>query len=200
MEQLEFERSIELLKKYDIGFVKFCIIKDEKSFDKIDYPIVLKVFSKEIVHKSDVGGVIAGIKNKKEVIDAYRKLRKISRHVLMQEMIYGKEIIIGMKRDSQFGPVIMFGLGGTLVEIIKDISFRICPVAKKDAIEMIKEIKSYKILEGVRGDAGVDINCLADLIVKISKLSLKEDIKEVDLNPVIADEKKAVVVDARFMI
>ena len=200
MEQLEFERSIELLKKYDVGFVESCIIKDEKDFDGINYPVVLKVFSKEIVHKSDVGGVIVGIKNKKEAIDAYKKLKKISRKILIQEMASGKEIIIGMKRDSQFGPVIMFGLGGTFVEIIKDISFRVCPVAKKDAIEMIKEIKSYKILEGFRGDDSVDIKGLADLIVKISKLSLKEDIKEIDLNPVIADEKKVVVVDGRFMI
>ncbi|MCK4521719.1 MAG: acetate--CoA ligase family protein [Nanoarchaeota archaeon] len=199
MKQLEFKKSLKLLKKYDINFVASCVIKDESAFNKVKYPLVLKVFSGKIIHKSDVGGVIVGIKDKEEAVKAFKKLKKASKNILMQKMVSGKEVIIGMKRDGQFGPVVMFGLGGIFVEVMKDISFRVCPVTKRNAVEMIKEIKSYKILEGIRGEKGININALADLIVNVSKLSLKNDVNEIDLNPVIVDDKKAVVVDVRFM-
>ncbi len=199
MKQLEFKKSLKLLKKYDINFVASCVIKDESAFNKVKYPLVLKVFSGKIIHKSDVGGVIVGIKDKEEAVKAFKKLKKVSKNILMQKMVSGKEVIIGMKRDGQFGPVVMFGLGGIFVEVMKDISFRVCPVTKRNAVEMIKEIKSYKILEGIRGEKGININALADLIVNVSKLSLKNDVNEIDLNPVIVDDKKAVVVDVRFM-
>lgn len=192
-------KTLELLKKYKLGFVDYKIVKDEKDLDKIDYPVVMKVFSEEIVHKSEKGGVIVNIKDKDDALAAFKKLRKISKDVLVQKMIFGKEVIIGMKKDPQFGPVIMFGLGGIFVEVMKDTSLRICPVNKDDAISMIKEIKAYKILSGTRGEKNVDIDGIANIIVKLSSLSLKEKINEIDLNPVMVNEKEAVIVDARFM-
>jgi len=202
MKQLKLEESLKLLKKYNIKYVNSKIVRNEDDFNKIriDYPIVLKVFSEDIIHKSEKGGVIVDIKNKKEAIGAFTKLSKISERVLMQDMVEGKEIIIGMKKDPQFGPVIMFGLGGIFVEVMKDVSFRVCPVNKQEAIDMIKEIKSFKILSGVRGENSVNIDALANMIVKISNLSLKEKLNEIDLNPVIVDDKEAIVVDVRFMV
>lgn len=200
MRQLNFEKSLALLKKYKIKFVESKIIKAEKDLDGVKYPIVLKVFSKEIIHKTDKGGVVLDLKNKEEAIKAFKRLKKISQKVLMQPMVSQKqEVIIGMKKDPQFGPVIMFGLGGIFVEVIKDISFRVCPVSKKDALEMIKEIKSYKVLTGLRGKQSVNINALADIIIKLSGLSLKEKVEEIDLNPVMVSNKGALVVDVRII-
>jgi acetyl-CoA synthetase (ADP-forming) len=200
MEQLNLDKTIKVLNKYGLKFVDYKIIKSEKDLEKIKFPVVMKVSSEKIVHKSDKGGVIVGIKNKDNAFSAFEKLRNISKDIIIQKMISGKEVIIGMKKDSQFGPVIMFGLGGIFVEVLKDVSFRVCPVSKDDAISMMKEIKMYKVLEGFRGEKGVNVNAIADIIVKISNLSLKENINEIDLNPVMANEKEAVIVDARFMI
>jgi len=200
MEQLSFEKSAKLLKKYKIPFTDYSIIKDEKDIEKIKYPIVMKVFSEKIIHKSDVGGIILNIKNKEEALQAFQKTKKLSKSALVQPMIKGKEIIIGMKKDLQFGPVIMFGLGGIFVEVMKDVSFRICPITKDDALSMIKEVKSYKILSGIRGEKPANIDSLAELIVKISNLAMKEKINEIDLNPVMINEKEAVAVDVRFMV
>ena len=199
MKLIELREIINLLKKYNLNFVESVVIKDKNIFDKIKYPIVLKVSSNKIIHKSDCGGVITNINNKKDAVENFNKLKRISKNIIAQKMVYGKEIIIGMKKDPQFGPVVMFGLGGIFVEIMKDVVFRICPIEKKEAIEMIKEIKSYSILEGVRGEKKVNINKIADIIVKISNLSLKEDINEIDLNPVIINDGGAFIVDARFM-
>jgi acetate---CoA ligase (ADP-forming) subunit beta len=199
MKQIKFEEILRLFKKYNLDFIDSKIIKNEKDLDNLKYPVVMKVASENVVHKSDVGGVIVGIKNIEEAKESYEKLKKISDKIVVQTMAKGKEVIIGMKRDDQFGPVIMFGLGGIFVELMKDVSFRICPVDKKNALEMIKEIKSSKILEGIRGDKPVNIDKLANIIVEISKLSIKEDIEEIDLNPVMVNEKNAIIVDARFM-
>lgn len=200
MKQLELRKSLDLLKKYKINFVDHKIIKNEKDLGNIRYPVVMKVFSEKIIHKSEEGGVIIGIKNREDAIKSFEKLKKISKDILIQKLVVGKEVIVGMKKDAQFGPVIMFGLGGIFVEVIKDVSLRICPVSKADALSMIKEIKSYKILEGIRGEKKVNINALADTISKISNLAMKEKIAEIDLNPIIVGENEAVVVDVRFMI
>jgi acetate---CoA ligase (ADP-forming) subunit beta len=199
MKQIKFEDTLRLIKKYNLNFIDSKNIKSECDLNQLKFPIVMKVASEEIVHKSDVGGVIVGIKNEEEAKLIYTKLKKISNKIIVQKMAKGKEVIIGMKRDAQFGPVIMFGLGGIFVELMKDVSFRICPVDKKNALDMIKEIKSSKILKGIRGDKPVNINKLAEIIVGISELSMKEDIEEIDLNPVMVNEETAIIVDARFM-
>ena len=201
MKQLEFKKSLELLKKYHIDCANSRFIESEKELDKIKYPIAMKVADDEIVHKSDVGGVIIGIRDKKDAIDSFKKLKKIGNDIIIQDMKKGNEIVIGMKRDSQFGPVIMFGLGGIFVEAIKDVSFRVCPTGKREAMDMIRETKVYNILKGMRGEKSANINAIIDMITKVSELSLKEKkINEIDLNPVIVNNKEAVVVDARFMI
>jgi len=200
MEQLSFEESVKLLKKYKISFIDHHIIKNEKDMEKIKYPVVMKVFSEKIIHKSDVGGIILNIRNKEEASNSFKKISRLSKSALVQPMVQGKEVIIGMKKDPQFGQVIMFGLGGIFVEVMKDVSFRICPVTKDDALSMIKEVKAYKILTGIRGEKSVNITSLAELIVKVSNLAIKEKINEIDLNPIIVNEKEAIAVDVRFMI
>jgi len=116
-------------------------------------------------------------------------------------MFYGNEVAIGMNRDDQFGPTIMFGLGGIFIEILKDVSLRVAPINKNEALEMIKEIKGFKILDGARGNKKANINTLVDILVNVSNLSLKEEqIKSIDFNPVIVNESKALVADFRIIV
>ena len=210
---VEFQESIQVLKKYLIPAPRYEIAKAEKDIallsKKIGYPQVMKIVSPDVIHKSDVGGVEVGINNDKDAAEAYaRILRNVKKNilgasitgVLIQKMFSGTEIIIGMKRDTQFGPVILFGLGGIFVEIMKDVAMRIAPVKKDDALEMIQEIKAHPLLEGARGTKPADINKIADIIVKISELSLKEEsITEIDLNPVLVDGKELNIVDVRMI-
>lgn len=172
--------------------------------EKTGYPLVLKVLSPSAVHKTDLGLVKTGIDNEDELTGAWAELaaKKIKKEgILVQKQLSGVEMVIGMKRDSQFGPVLMFGLGGIFVELLKDVSFRIAPLKKKDAREMVKEIKGHKALLGFRSQKPVDLEKLTGILLSLSKLSLQEKyVKEVDLNPVIANEKGAWVVDPRLLI
>ena len=209
MEQLSFEKTKKLLDKNKIPLVKSQLVKDEKALNnaikEIKFPLTMKVISKNIIHKSDIGGVILNIKNEEQAINSFNKILKKTKKqnpegILLQKMIQGQEIIVGMKRDPQFGPVLLFGLGGIYVEILKEKSLKITPVDKKSALEMIKEIKLFKILEGARGKEKINIESIAKIIVKLSELSEDKKIVEVDFNPIIATEKTAKVVDARIMI
>jgi len=207
MEVLGFEKTKRLLIKYKIPFSRTFLVKSEKevlSFaKKIGYPLVLKISASKILHKTESNGVKTEIKDEKELKKSFNKLIKIKNNegILVQKMEFGKEIALGMKKDPQFGPVIMAGLGGIFIEILKDVSFRICPVSEKEAKEMLKELKAYPVLEGYRGEKGINIKELAGIITKLSQLSLKEkNIKEIDLNPVIVNQKEAKVVDAKFVI
>ena len=179
--------------------------------DQIGFPVVLKVASPDISHKSDAGGVKVGLKNKTEVSKAYKEIMASARQkyptaniegVSVQSMARpGIEIIIGMFKDPQFGPVLMFGLGGILVEVLKDVSFRIVPLTRRDAREMIKEIKGYSLLEGYRGQEPANIPFLEDLLLKVSDFAEQTpEIKEIDLNPIFAYKDGAVVVDARIVL
>ncbi|MCX8146945.1 MAG: acetate--CoA ligase family protein [Candidatus Woesearchaeota archaeon] len=216
MEQLEIEKTSKLLEKYGLPFSKYFLVKSKeeavKAAKKLKFPVVMKTAAKEIVHKSDVGCVITGINNEKDAEKAYleiikntsklKKTKEISNitKVIVQRTEKGEEVIVGMKRDAQFGPVLMFGLGGIFVEILKDVSFRIAPVNKDGALEMIKETKASKILFGARGKKPTNIYAIADIITKLSKLSEDKKIKEIDLNPIIVNEKKATIVDARIIV
>ncbi len=122
--------------------------------------------------------------------------------VLVQKMVSGgKELIVGMKRDPQFGPLIMFGMGGVYVEVLKDVSFRIAPITRKEAYEMVKEVKAYHILRGLRGEKPVDIDAIVDLLLRVSKLSVDHpEVLEMDLNPVKVFEKGYLVVDFRMVL
>jgi acyl-CoA synthetase (NDP forming) len=169
---------------------------------------VLKVSSPEIVHKTDVGGIKTGIASKamleSELSAMKKRIKKAFPRAkfgfLLQQQVQGKEVIIGMKRDSQFGPVALFGMGGVNAEIFKDVSLRVCPLTKKDIDSMMCEVKSYALLTGYRGGKKVDIKGLAKILMNLSRLSLAEkQVSEIDFNPVIVNEKGAVVVDARML-
>jgi len=207
--------SKELLKAVKIPVVETRLATSKKEAmevaKKLGFPVVVKIISPDVVHKSDAGGVKLGIQNATQVGKAYSDiLASVKKHypkaritgVSVQKMAkQGIEVIIGMTKDAQFGPVIMFGLGGILVEVLKDVSFRIVPMTKRDAAEMISEIKGFPILKGYRGQDPADIPFLEDLIVKVSDFVDKNpEIKELDLNPVFAYKVGALAVDARVIL
>jgi len=206
---LGFEESKNLLSKYKIPYGQGDIIKSKRDafnfVKQVGYPVVLKVYSSHILHKIDIGGVILNIRDKKLLSLAWKKISKVAKSkkadILIQKQEQGVEIIIGAKKDPVFGPIVMFGIGGIFAEILKDISFRLAPITKTEAREMIKEIKGYKILKGYRGQKSVNLPKLEEILLSLSDLISKENkIKEVDLNPVIVDSKKAIVVDAKIII
>ena len=178
---------------------------------KIGYPIVLKIVSPDILHKSDAGGVAVGLKNDDDVLEEFEEMLKRVRNykkdakiigILVQKMAPAStEVIVGGLKDPQFGQTLMFGLGGIFVEVLKDVTFRIAPINEKDAKEMIKEIKAYPILKGYRGQPPVDENAISDILLNVSKLMVEHpDINQMDLNRIMVYEKGASVVDARIIL
>lgn len=179
--------------------------------EEIGFPVVLKVSSVDITHKSDAGGVKVNLGDRNEVEKAFDEIMESVKDkfphaqvegVSVQAMAKpGIEIIMGMTRDPQFGPVLMFGLGGVFVEVLKDVTFRIVPLEKKDASEMIREIKGFKLLEGYRGQDPADIGSLEEMLLRLSAfVDGKEEIKEIDMNPVFAYNSEALVADARIIL
>jgi acyl-CoA synthetase (NDP forming) len=178
---------------------------------EMGFPVALKIVSPDVVHKSDAGGVKLGLGSGQEVADAYDEIMASVKQrqatakvegVSVQQMARpGVEVIIGMSQDPQFGPVLMFGLGGILVEILKDVSFRIVPLTARDAREMIRDIKGYPVLEGFRGQEPADIPFLEDQLLKVSQfVEQNPEIRELDLNPIFAYSDGAVAVDARVVL
>ena len=179
--------------------------------EKIGYPVALKIVSPQITHKSDIGGVKLKLQNKAQVgaaydaiINAVRKkaAKAVIEGVSVQKMAEpGLELVIGMTKDPQFGPMLMFGLGGTTVEVLKDVAFRIVPLTKEDTRDMIRQIKGYPLLEGFRGQPAIDLEYLEDLLLKLSAfIEENPEIKEMDINPLIAYKRGAVAVDARIIL
>ena len=207
--------SREILKYYGIPVVEGVVIQqieDAADFaQKYGYPLVLKIVSKDIIHKTDVSGVIVGIKNEKELRNEITNLIKNVKKkkpsaridgIFVQKMLpESPEVIIGGKKDLTFGQVLAFGLGGVFVEVFNDVSFRVVPIKERDAIDMISEIKGIKILQGVRGKKPVDFKALIDILMRTSRM-LEENpgIKELDMNPVFALANRAVAVDARIIV
>jgi len=178
---------------------------------ELGFPVVLKIASADIVHKSDAGGVKLGLANAQAVGQAYDEIMAAAKQkhpkakvlgVAVQKMARpGVEVIIGVSKDDQFGPVLMFGLGGILVEVLKDVSFRLVPLAKRDAAEMVREIKGYPLLEGYRGQEAVKISYLENLLLKVSDFVEKNpEVRELDLNPIFAYSDGALAVDARVIL
>jgi len=178
---------------------------------KLGYPIVLKIVSQDILHKTEAGGVLLGIQNSIEVrngfsriVDNAKKYNPNARleGVLVQKMApQGREIIIGGLVDPQFGQTLMFGLGGVFVEVFKDVTLRIAPIVEQDAREMIREIKAYPILKGYRGQPPADENTIVDILLSASDLMMEnQDINQMDLNPVMVYDKGASIVDARMIL
>jgi len=215
MKKLSDADALKLAKKYRIPLAKTFLAKNEKQAvlfaKKARYPVCLKISSPDIVHKTESGGVILGIKDEKALREGFQSLLKSAKKknrkaridgILVQQMASGDtELIIGAKTDPQFGPVIMFGLGGIFVEVIKDVSFRLAPVDRKEVQGMIKETKGYKILQGARGRKPANMKAIEDILLSVSKMVwANKRIKELDLNPVFASEKKAIAVDMRVMV
>ena len=206
----EFE-SKELFQEIGIPVPaqKLTVSKEEtlSAAEQIGFPVVLKLMAEDVVHKSDTGAVKLNIKNKEEAEQAYDELMKIEskseKKISVQKMADEPitELLIGMTTDPQFGPALMFGIGGILVELLEDVSFRIAPITEFDAKEMIHEIKGFPILDGYRGKPKADIDAIVDTLMKISDLVTKnEEIHEMDLNPVFIYEKGIICVDARIIL
>lgn len=201
--------------EYGIPVTKFQLAKNEaeavKFAEEIGYPIVLKIVSPDIIHKSDVGGVVVGLKTAKDVRNAYKQiLESIKKHkadakivgVLVQEMAPSStEVIVGAIKDPQFGPALMFGLGGIFVEVLKDVTFRVAPITVDEAREMITEVKAYPLLKGYRNQPPADIEAIVQILLNTSRLVMEhQEIKELDLNPIMVYEKGAKTVDARIIL
>lgn len=178
----------------------------EEALSKLGFPVAMKVISPEISHKSDVGGVVLHIDSLKRAQEVYEKMMALSPEnrsaVLVQKMVtHGKEVIIGAKRDPSFGPVLLFGLGGIYVEILRETSLRVAPINHSEAEEMISELKGSAILKGVRGEAPRDMEALSEALLKLSQLMMEfPEIEGVDINPLMALEKGAIAVDARIIL
>lgn len=178
-------------------------IKEALAFAKrLSYPVTLKVISPSILHKSDVGGVKLDLRNEDEVKKAFSELQKLKgfQAALVQRFREGRFVLIGLKEDETFGHAIAFGSGGIYTEVLKDVTFRICPIEEKDAEEMIKETKVYEILKGARGLPSINFSKLKKLLIKFSRLPLKyPKIKELDVNPLLVTDKIEEIIDARII-
>jgi acyl-CoA synthetase (NDP forming) len=201
--------------EYGIPVTKFKLAKNAgeaaEFAEQLGYPVVLKIVSPDIIHKSDAGGVMINLKSKTEVQDAYGKILENAKKykatakivgVLVQEMApQSTEVIVGAVKDPQFGQTLMFGLGGVFVEILKDVTFRIAPITRGDAREMVTTIKAYPLLKGYRNTPPTDIETIINILLNTSRLVMDNSrIKELDLNPVLAYEKGAKTVDARIIL
>lgn len=207
---LSQEDVYDILDAYGIPAAKTVKAKNEKDLmkmaKKVGYPLVLKVDAESIVHKSDVGGVALGINDESTLLSAYKKMaKKFAKHkpsfVLQEHLAGGKEVILGSKGNLDLAPTVMFGLGGVFVEVLKDVQFRLAPLSREDAMEMIQSIKGYPILEGTRGEKPVDIDAVVDILLRLSELGTDfPQLDEMDLNPVLVfpKGKGAAVVDARI--
>jgi acyl-CoA synthetase (NDP forming) len=207
--------SKQVLHEAGIPVARAVLGRDAKeasnAAEKVGFPVVLKVVSPNVAHKSDVGGVSLGLESKEDVEEAFDEIMTAVKAaqpdariegVAIQRMApAGTEVIVGMSKDPQFGPVMMFGLGGILVEVLKDVAFRIVPLETKDARAMVHEIKGFPVLEGVRGQPPADLEALEELILKVSEfVEAHPEIEELDLNPVFAYPDGVLAVDARIVV
>jgi acyl-CoA synthetase (NDP forming) len=208
-------QAIRLLEEYRIPYPASGLARNAQEAVRIaaqiGYPVVLKIVSEDAVHKSDVGGVSVNLATADQVTGAFQKIianvqshqadAKIEGILVVQQAKEGIEIIVGAMEDPTFGPTVMFGLGGIFAEVLNDVTFRIAPLERRDAEEMVREIKGYPLLTGLRGRASGDIDAVVDLLMGISQLLTEHpEIKELDLNPVRVYEQGLLVLDARMMV
>jgi acyl-CoA synthetase (NDP forming) len=204
-----------ICEEYTIPVTRFKLANNKREAaelaEELGFPVVLKIVSPDIIHKSDAGGVMVNLKNKVEVQAAYEKILENAKKykaaakitgVLVQEMApQSTEVIVGAIKDPQFGQTLMFGLGGIFVELLKDVTFKIAPITLEDAQEMITEVKAYPLLKGYRNTPPADIDAITNILLNTSRLVMdNQEIKELDLNPVMAYEKGAKTVDARIIL
>ena len=209
------DESLAMVKLFGVDVPDYALVKSaEEAVEvskEIGFPLVLKIASQDVLHKSDIGGVVINLNNIEEVERNYNKVldnlkrivpnARIGGVLIQKQLPEAAHLIVGGVYDEQFGPAVMFGLGGVFVELFKDVSFRIAPVTETEAMEMIREIKAYSILSGYRGSKKLDIEQVTKTIVNISELITNiSTIKEVELNPLFAYEKSVKAVDARVIL
>jgi acyl-CoA synthetase (NDP forming) len=207
--------ALALLSEYGLPVPRHELVTTPKqalaAAERIGYPVVLKVVSRSILHKSEIGGVRIGLADKEALNGAWEEMTRavqsagqrssLEGFLLCEQAPPGLECIIGIVKDTQFGHAVMFGLGGIFVEVIKDIAFRVLPITRKDAEELVKETKSYKLLSGIRGQKARDIGAVVDCLMKTA--AVVEDnraIAEIDINPIVIFEKGAMILDARILL
>jgi succinyl-CoA synthetase beta subunit len=205
----EYESS-RLLMAYGIPTAKGILARDwdevKKAAARIGYPVVLKVCSPEVSHKTENGLVVVGLRNETDLETAFKRVGKASpvkdADYLVQEMIKGRrELVIGMVRDPQFGPCVMFGLGGIFTEVLGDVTFRPAPLVESDAMEMLTEIRGNKILGAIRGMEAVDLDSLVQCLMAMGKIGMaNEEIQAIDVNPLIIKGNSPVAVDALVIL
>ncbi len=203
--QIDFIRAQKIVQQAGIPFAPSAEVKSEKQIHsttrKIPFPWAMKAVGKKLIHKTDVGGVKLNIQNEVEAFAAFKHMKKIPscEYVVVQPMRKGIEIIVGGKMDAQFGPTVLVGMGGIYTEVFKDASIRIAPLSNADMDEMIHELKIHPILEGTRGQKGINFTDLKKILLGVSKLMCGEKIRELDLNPVIATQASVQAVDVRII-
>jgi acetyltransferase len=205
---LNLEKTLELLKKYDIPFVPTQKIKNlDEAFlfvQKHGYPVVVKIFSEDILHRTELGGVFINLLNENDLTSAFNKLQEKftqkDTYILIQKHIPGIYLMAGAKIDETFGPSILFGLGGIFVEILKSTSLRLAPINISEAKKMIKENNGYQILAGARNQKSINFDQLEKILVNLSKMICSEEIiKEIDINPLVANDKEVIAVDVKII-
>ncbi|CCH48334.1 acetate--CoA ligase alpha subunit [Pseudodesulfovibrio piezophilus] len=214
-EIVEFEAQ-EIVKAYGLPTPRTVLVRSSEealvAAEEIGYPVVLKIASPDISHKSDVDGVKVNVRNANEVMRTFHEITSRAQRMRQDAYIAGclvqemappgvKEVIIGFKRDEQFGPMVMFGLGGIHVEIMKDISFRLAPLSRQDAFEIVREIKSYMLLKGIKGEQPVNFTALEDILLTMSQMALDlPQVWEAEFNPVLVNHERAMVADVRMTL
>ena len=205
----EYE-SKQVLAAYEIPVTREKSVADVEDLidatEEIWFPLVLKGCSSDLAHKTEKGLIRVDMRNESEARAAFEEIMGAmegpDKAVLVQEMVKGpRELVVGLTRDPQFGPCVMFGLGGIFTEILKDISFRVAPLEKRDALEMMQEIKGHKILEAVRGMEAADLDMFSQILINVGRIGMEhEKVKEIDINPVIISGSKPVAVDALVVL
>lgn len=200
--------DFKVLEKHGFKLISYQLAKTEneavKIAKKLKFPVAIKVVSDKISHKTDYGGVKVDIRSEQSLRIAYQEMMRNTRRfgvdgILIQKMARkGVELIVGGKKDPQFGYLVVLGFGGVYVEVFRDITARICPITKKDIREMVYELKSHPILLGMRGKKAIHLKSLEELLLRTCVFMEQEDIKEMDLNPVIFDSNGCDIIDVRF--
>jgi acyl-CoA synthetase (NDP forming) len=206
--------AVKLLEKYDIPYPEHALAHTaEEAVEcagRLGYPVVLKVVSTQVIHKTDLGGVLTGLADAQQVRDGFQRIiTNVGSHIsdahieailICKQAPAGLEVIVGALHDPCFGPTIMFGLGGIFAEVLRDVVFRLAPLSHQDALDMVHEVKGYPLIAGLRGQAACDQEALVALLLAVSKLIVEHtEIKELDLNPVRLYERSLSVLDARVI-
>ncbi len=197
-----------LLSMAGLDVPRFKVAKSSKeavtAASEIGYPVVAKIISPNVLHKSDAGGVEVGITDEKRLTEVFKRFKKMEgfEGILIEEILTGTELIIGSKVDEQFGPVILLGIGGIAVEVYMDTAIRMAPLSKADVPSMVSSLEAHSLIEGFRGSKAVNMELLTSTTMKFSELvmDLGEDVTSIDLNPVMCTSRRCTVVDARIIL